>query len=55
MTEFLKESGSRASRPAVVQALMTGTNAKYSEDMKVMSDLGNQSRRYSGQNQLSSI
>ncbi|KAF7973316.1 hypothetical protein HWV62_15559 [Athelia sp. TMB] len=42
MTDFLKESGARANRPTVVQALMSGTNAKYAEDMKFMTDLANQ-------------
>lgn len=44
MTDFLKESGARANRPSVVQALMTGTNAKYAEDIKYMADLGNRSK-----------
>lgn len=43
MTDFLKESGARGNRPTVVQALMSGTNAKYAEDIKYMTDLGNQS------------
>lgn len=46
MTDFLKESGARSSRPTVVQALMHGTTVKYNEDIKFMSDLGNQSKEY---------
>jgi cytochrome P450/NADPH-cytochrome P450 reductase len=42
MTDFLKESGARGNRPTVVQALMSGTNAKYAEDIKYMTDIGNQ-------------
>ncbi|KAF7312594.1 Fatty acid hydroxylase [Mycena indigotica] len=39
MAEFLIESGNRANRPRMVQAVMRGTNAKYESDMKKMKDL----------------
>lgn len=41
MSEFLKESGYRASRPSIIQALMPGTNAIYAEDIKYMTDIAN--------------
>jgi cytochrome P450/NADPH-cytochrome P450 reductase len=43
MTSFLKESFSRSSRPAVVNALMIGATAKYAEDIKYMTDIANKS------------
>jgi cytochrome P450/NADPH-cytochrome P450 reductase len=43
MTNFLKESFLRSSRPAVITALMTGATAKYAEDMKYMTDIANKS------------
>ncbi|KAF9263918.1 fatty acid hydroxylase [Marasmius fiardii PR-910] len=39
MHDFLKECFQRTQRPAVVQTLMTGTNAKFEADMKFMEDL----------------
>ncbi|KAF7294065.1 Fatty acid hydroxylase [Mycena kentingensis (nom. inval.)] len=39
MGDFLGESGNRASRPRIVQAVMRGTNAKYEADIKKMRDL----------------
>ena len=39
MGEFLLESGRRANRPSLVQAIMTGTNAKYEADMASMGEL----------------
>ncbi|KAI0655429.1 bifunctional P-450/NADPH-P450 reductase [Cubamyces menziesii] len=36
MADFLVESGKRASRPAIVQNMMTATNAKYEEDKRIM-------------------
>ena len=36
MADFLAESGKRASRPAIVQNMMTATNAKYEEDKRIM-------------------
>ncbi|KAJ7626813.1 cytochrome P450 [Roridomyces roridus] len=39
MADFLTESGFRANRPAIVQAIMSKTNAKYEADMKKMRDL----------------
>ncbi|KAF7316593.1 Fatty acid hydroxylase [Mycena chlorophos] len=39
MADFLIESGNRASRPRVVQAVMRGTNAKYEMDMEMMRSL----------------
>lgn len=42
MSDFLVESGRRANRPAVVQAMMTGTNAKYEEDIRVLGALANE-------------
>ncbi|KAH9850173.1 bifunctional P-450/NADPH-P450 reductase [Lenzites betulinus] len=41
MVDFLLESGKRANRPTIVQSMMTGTNAKYEEDQKIMGDLVN--------------
>lgn len=43
MTDFLKEASARASRPSLVQALMTRTNAKWDEDARFMTDLGTRS------------
>ncbi len=39
MTDFLIESGLRAGRPALVQAIMTGRNAKYEQDKQTMNAL----------------
>ncbi|KAF7375722.1 Fatty acid hydroxylase [Mycena sanguinolenta] len=39
MADFLKESGKRANRPGVVQAMMRKTNAKYQADIKFMREL----------------
>ncbi|KAE9393363.1 cytochrome P450 [Gymnopus androsaceus JB14] len=41
MTDFLKECSARISRPAIIQALMTKTTAKWEEDTKFMTDIGN--------------
>jgi hypothetical protein len=43
MTNVLKESFARSNRPVVIQALMTGATAKYTEDIKYMTDLANKS------------
>lgn len=43
MTEFLLESGMRARRPGLMQAMMSGTNAKYEADIKTMSELVHES------------
>ncbi|KAI0770681.1 fatty acid hydroxylase [Fomes fomentarius] len=39
MSDFLVESGLRAGRPALVQAVMTGKNAKYEQDKQIMNAL----------------
>ncbi|KAI0629781.1 fatty acid hydroxylase [Trametes polyzona] len=39
MGDFLLESGKRANRPAIVQSMMTATNAKYAEDQKILAQL----------------
>ncbi|OBZ71165.1 hypothetical protein A0H81_08482 [Grifola frondosa] len=39
MGDFLVESGLRANRASLVQALMTGTNAKYEEDQRILNEL----------------
>ncbi|KAL6298881.1 cytochrome P450 [Sparassis latifolia] len=39
MADFLIESGLRANRPAFVRAMMSGSNAKYEEDMRVLRSL----------------
>lgn len=39
MADGLIESGERSRRPAVVQALMHGTNKKYARDRDTMRDL----------------
>ncbi|KAJ7257292.1 fatty acid hydroxylase [Mycena rebaudengoi] len=39
MGDFLRESGLRANRPRVLQALMPGTTTKYEQDIKKMKDL----------------
>jgi cytochrome P450/NADPH-cytochrome P450 reductase len=38
MGDFLKECSHRTKRPSIVQALMSGTNAQYAADMKLMTD-----------------
>jgi hypothetical protein len=43
MADFLLECDYRSRRPAVVQWMMRGSNAKYEEDMKIMNDLANES------------
>ena len=43
MADFLLESGRRANRASLVQAMMTGTNAKYEADMKTMNELVDES------------
>ena len=45
MAGFLIESGRRANRPSLVQAMMRGTNAKYQEDQRIMNDLVEESER----------
>ncbi|KAJ7187242.1 fatty acid hydroxylase [Mycena filopes] len=42
MGDFLTESGLRARRPRVVQAVMRGSTAKYAADIKLMKDLADQ-------------
>ncbi|KAJ7154351.1 fatty acid hydroxylase [Mycena crocata] len=42
MGDFLAESGLRANRPRVLQAVMRGTTAKYEADIKKMRDLADQ-------------
>ncbi|KAF8713414.1 cytochrome P450, partial [Rhizoctonia solani] len=39
MSEFLTESGTRTLKPGIVKALSFGANAKYAENMKIMSSL----------------
>ncbi|KAF9263923.1 bifunctional P-450/NADPH-P450 reductase [Marasmius fiardii PR-910] len=39
MVDFLKECFQRSQRPAIVQAFMSGTNAKFEGDIKYMEDL----------------
>ena len=43
MADFLIESGRRAARPSLVQAVMSGTNAKYEEDMRTLNALVDES------------
>jgi cytochrome P450/NADPH-cytochrome P450 reductase len=43
MTDFLKESFVRITRPALLQALKIGSTAKYQDDIKLMTDLASQS------------
>ena len=43
MGDFLVESGRRANRAALVQAMMPGTNAKYESDLRVMNELVDES------------
>ncbi|KAH8103122.1 cytochrome P450 [Cristinia sonorae] len=42
MVDFLVESGLRANRPAIVNAMMRGTAYKYEQDIKVMTDLADE-------------
>ncbi|KAJ7146594.1 fatty acid hydroxylase [Mycena epipterygia] len=42
MGDFLAESGLRANRPRVLQAVMRGTTAKYEQDIKKMKDLADE-------------
>ncbi|KAJ7674373.1 cytochrome P450 [Mycena rosella] len=42
MGDFLQESGLRANRPRVLQAVMRGTAVKYEADIKKMKDLADQ-------------
>ncbi|ESK91468.1 cytochrome p450 [Moniliophthora roreri MCA 2997] len=39
MVDFLKECFSRTQRPSIVQALMSGTNAKWEADVQFMTDI----------------
>ena len=43
MVDFLVESGQRANRPAIVNAMMRGTTAKYEQDIKTMAELADES------------
>lgn len=43
LSDFFKESYLRTLRPSVVQALMTGTTAKYEADQKLMKDVADNS------------
>ncbi|KAM5535289.1 hypothetical protein V8D89_011043 [Ganoderma adspersum] len=42
MVDFMVESGRRPARPAIVQAMMTGTNAKYEEDLRILGAVVNE-------------
>ncbi|KAI0354817.1 fatty acid hydroxylase [Trametes cingulata] len=42
MADFLIESGRRSNRPTIIQSMMTGTNAKYEEDQRIMGQLVNE-------------
>ncbi len=44
MVDFLLESGRRSSRPSIVQAMMTGTNAKFEEDLRTLNALVEESK-----------
>ena len=39
MADFLIESGRRSARPSLVQAMMSGSNAKYEEDKRTLNAL----------------
>ena len=39
MADFLIESGRRSSRPSLIQAMMSGANAKYEEDKRTLNAL----------------
>ena len=39
MIDFLVEGGRRSIRPGIVQAMMTGTNAKYDADINTLNTL----------------
>ena len=43
MADFLIESGLRANRPSIVQAMMSATNAKYEENIRIMDKLATES------------
>jgi hypothetical protein len=43
MGDFLGESGARANRPRVLQAVMRAANAKYEADIKMMRGLADES------------
>lgn len=43
MTDFLKECNMRSRRPAILQSMMSGANAKYEADRKLMTDLADES------------
>lgn len=43
MVDFLKECNARANRPFLIQSMMTGANAKYEGDKKLMTDLADDS------------
>ena len=46
MIDFLRESDRRAERPYIVQALMSGTNAKYKQDIQTLHRLVDESKRF---------
>lgn len=43
MVDFLKECNMRSRRPAILQSMMSGANAKYESDRKLMTDLADES------------
>lgn len=43
MSDWLSECDNRTRRPAIIQALMRGTTAKYEEDMNIMLELATDS------------
>lgn len=43
MVDFLKECNARANRPFLIQSVMTGANAKYEADKKLMTELADDS------------
>ena len=45
MTDFLIESGKRARRPGIVAPFMRGTNAKYQQDIDVLTSYADNSTR----------
>ena len=47
MADFLIESGRRSARPSLVQAMMSGSNAKYEEDKRTLNALVEESGCFS--------
>ncbi len=45
MVDFLTESGRRANRPSIVNAMLRSTNAKYEQDIKTMIELADESKQ----------